>query len=182
MSDAMQALYDGDLAKGESLLPDDDALDVFHAAAFGRTGRLRTLLETDPAEATRYSDDGFTPLHLAVYAAQAEAAQLLIDFGADTNALSTGSIARVPPLGTAAFVRSTALARVLLDAGADVNGHGAGGFTALHSAAVNGDVELARELVARGADPTLQNAAGATPAALATTAELRTLLDPGLHR
>jgi ankyrin repeat protein len=52
-------------------------------------------------------------------------------------------------------MRSVPLARLLLDSGADVNGRGEGGFTALHSAAQNGDEELARLLLERGADPSL---------------------------
>jgi ankyrin repeat protein len=121
MSDAMQALYEGDAERAKSLLPPDDELDVFHAAAFGRTERLRELL-ADPAQANAFSDDGFTPLHLAVYAEQADAARALIEAGADVNAVSKGPIAQVPPLGTAAFVRSQAMTQLLLDAGADPGG------------------------------------------------------------
>ena len=57
------------------------------------------------------------------------------------------------------------LARVLLDAGADVNRQGEGGFTALHSAAQNGDEELVRLLLERGADPGLATADGKRRAA-----------------
>jgi ankyrin repeat protein len=115
MTDAMQALYDGDAEKARALLPPDDELDIFHAAAFGRIERLRELLD----DANAFSEDGFTPLHLAAYAEQAEAARLLIDAGADVNAFSTAPIAQVTPLGTAAFVGSAPLARLLLDAGSD---------------------------------------------------------------
>jgi ankyrin repeat protein len=72
----------------------------------------------------------------------------------------------VPPLGTAAFVRSVPLARLLLDSGAEVNGRGEGGFTALHSAAQNGDEELARLLLDQGADPRLAAEDGRRPADL----------------
>jgi uncharacterized protein len=64
----------------------------------------------------------------------------------------------------------------LLDAGADMNGQGAEGSTALHGAAQNGDVELARLLLARGADRGVQTAGGIRPADLATDEELRGLL------
>ena len=82
----------------------------------------------------------------------------------------------MPPLGTAAFVGLLPLAVLLLDAGAAVDGEGAGGFTALHTAAVNGDAALARTLLARGADRTIRNGAGRTPAELASDDELRRLL------
>ena len=150
MSDAMQALFEGDAERANALLPPDDELDVFHAAAFGRTQRLSELLEADPAQARAYSGDGFTALHLAVYAEQADAARELIDAGADVNAVSTGTIAQVPPLGTAVFVRSLPMARLLLDAGADVNLRGPNELTPLESAIANGDGELADELRRRG--------------------------------
>ena len=152
MSEAMQALYAGDKEKARQLLPPDDELSVYEAAAFGRLEALRGILADDPAQANALSDDGFTALHLAVFAEQEEAARLLIDEGADVDALATGSIAKVRPLGTAAFVRSVTLARLLLDAGADVNGQGKGGFTALDSAKQSGDEELIRLLLERGAD------------------------------
>lgn len=176
MSDALQALYEGDVEKANAALPAEEELSVFEAAAFGRTARLRSILESAPSQATAVADDGFTALHLAVYGEQAEAAQLLIDHGADVDARSSGSIARVPPLGTAAFVRSLQLARLLLDAGADVNGQGDGGFTALHSAAMNGDAELVELLLERGADATIENTKGKRPADLASSDRVRALL------
>lgn len=151
-SDAMQALYAGDVEKARGLLAADDELSVFDAAAFGRVARLRAILESDPSQARAWSADGFTALHLACFGEQEAAARLLIEHGADVNVRSTGSIARVPPLGTAAFVHSTRLAQLLLDAGADVNGEGEGGFTALDTAVQNGHEELVRLLLARGAD------------------------------
>lgn len=45
----------------------------------------------------------------------------------------------------------------LLDAGVDVNTRRGDGATALHQAAFDGNGELARELLARGADPTLRD-------------------------
>lgn len=152
MSEAMQALYAGDKEKARQLLPPDAELSVFEAAAFGRLDALRRILTDDQAQANALSDDGFTALHLAVFGEQEEAAQLLIDQGADVDALATSSIAKVRPLGTAAFVRSVPLARLLLDAGADVNGQGEGGFTALDSAKQSGDEKLIRLLLERGAE------------------------------
>ncbi len=179
MSDLLDALYAGEIEKAEALLGPEEALSVFEAAAFGRLDRLRSLLHEDPAQAGARSKDGFTALHLAVFAQQAEAARVLIDQGADVNARSGGEVARVPPLGTAAFVRSVHMARLLLDAGADVNGCGEGGFTALHSAAQNGDEELVRLLLGRGADPSIALPDGRRPADLAAAAErVRSLLAP----
>ena len=119
--DAIEALSAGDVERALALLPADDELTVFEAAAFGRLQRLEELLRADPSRAAEVSGDGFTALHLAVFGGQEEAARLLIEHGADVDALATSEIARVAPLGTAAFVRSAPLAALLLDAGADVN-------------------------------------------------------------
>jgi regulator of RNase E activity RraA len=149
----MQALYAGDAGRARTLLKPDDELSVFEAAAFGRIERLRAILGADASQAHAFSEDGFTALHLAVFGRQEEAARILIEHGAGVDTVSTGAIARVPPLGTAAFVRSVPLARLLLDAGADVDGReGGNGPTALRAAVQNGDDELVRLLLGRGAD------------------------------
>jgi ankyrin repeat protein len=166
MSEALQALYEGDEERARELLPADDQLTVFEAAAFGRVERLGQILDEDPGQAGAFSADGFSALHLAIFGGQEEAARLLLERGADPNVLSTSEIAKVPPLGTAAFVRSVPLGRVLLDSGADPNGRGEGGFTALHAAAQNGDEELARLLLEHGADPGLTADDGRRPADL----------------
>jgi len=166
MSDALQALYQGDEERARQLLPPDGELSVFEAAAFGRVERLAEILRDDPAQAQSFSEDGFTALHLAVFGRQEEAARVLLKAGADPNVLATSSLARVPPLGTAAFVRSVPLARLLLDHGADPNRPGEGGFTALHAAAQNGDEELARLLLERGADRGVAADDGRRPADL----------------
>jgi len=139
MSEALQALYAGEQDRALSLLPPDDELTVFEAAAFGRTDRLSSLLARDPLQATAVSEDGFTPLHLAVFGKQEGAARVLIAHGADLDAISSATFAQVTPLGTAAFVRSAHLAEILLQAGADPS---AGGETALSTAEANGDQDL----------------------------------------
>jgi ankyrin repeat protein len=167
MSEALQALYRGEPAEARKLLGPDEELSVWDAAAFGRVDRLRALLAEDPERGRVPADDGFTPLHLAVFGRAPQAARVLLEHGADVEAMSTGEIARVRPLATAAFVGSTELAEVLLDAGADVNGRSEGGFTALHSAAQNGDEPLTRLLLSRGADPSLTTDQGERPLDLA---------------
>jgi uncharacterized protein len=143
MSEALTALYAGESDRALELLPPDDELSVFEAAAFGRIRRLRRLLREDAAAVDDFSDDGFTPLHLAVFGRREEAARVLVAHGADVDAVSTAPFARVTPLGTAAFVRSLPLARLLLDAGADPAACDCG---ALRTAEANGDEELARLL------------------------------------
>src|SRR3954453_18193689 len=119
ISPALQALYDGDRDRAETLLAPDDELPTYEAAAFGRIERLRGLLDDDSASASSWSPDGFTPLHLAIFGGSEEAVRLLLERGADPNALATSDIARVRPLGTAAFVGRPDLEKILLEAGAD---------------------------------------------------------------
>ena len=166
ISEAMQALYAGERERGEALLTPGQET-VFEAAAFGRVARLEELLSEQPELARSWSEDGFTPLHLACFSGGAETTRLLVERGADVEALSTASFAKVRPLGTAAFARDYASARVLLKAGADPNGPGEGGFTPLHTAAQNGDAELVRLLLQHGADAGTTASDGRTPADLA---------------
>jgi uncharacterized protein len=166
ISEAMQALYAGERERGEALLAPGQET-VFEAAAFGRFARLEELLSEQPELVRSWSEDGFTPLHLACFAGGAEATRLLVERGADLEALSTASFAKVRPLGTAAFARDHESARVLLEAGADPSGPGEGGFTPLYTAAQNGDVELARLLLEHGTDAGASASDGRTPADLA---------------
>src|SRR3954469_9225322 len=119
ISPALEALYHGDRDRAESLLAPEDELPAYEAAAFGRIERLRRLLDEDPAAARSWSPDGFTPLPLAIYGGSEEAVRLLLERGADPNALATGDIARVRPLGTARFVGRPDLEEILVEAGAD---------------------------------------------------------------
>ena len=179
-STALDALYQGDRARAESVLADDDALTVFEAAAFGRLERLAALLDDDPALVRRMSPDGFTPLHLAVFGHSLEAVELLLERGADVETPSEHPTIRgVRPLRTAAFVSDAAAARLLLEHGADANAQHERGFRALHVAAANGDAELVEILLEFGADPSLAAENGRTPADVAREhghEELATLL------
>ena len=66
-----------------------------------------------------WTPDGFTGLHLAAFVDNVAAAGKLLAAGADPNAISTASFARVTPLGTCAFANAVGVARVLLEHGAD---------------------------------------------------------------
>jgi ankyrin repeat protein len=162
LSPAMHALYRGETAEAETLLPDEP--NVFEAASFGREERLEELLEGDPGLARAFSVDGFTALHLAAFFGRAEAVRLLLDAGADPNAVGTSEqIGPVQPLHSAAASGRLEGVRLLLERGADVNARQGGGFTALHAAAASRDMELARVLLAAGADMTAKTDDGREP-------------------
>ena len=166
VSAVREALYRGDRAAAEAAA-ENAALDIFDAAALGRTERVRELLDAQPQLVQTLSDDGFSPLHFACFSGAAETTRLLIERAAPLERLAQSSIARVRPLGTAVFARELDSVRALLDSGADANGAGEGGFVPLHTAAQNGDVEIVRLLLAHGADPLRATSDGRTPLDLA---------------
>jgi ankyrin repeat protein len=151
MHEALQALYRGDEDAAYKLLPPDDELTAHQAATFGRVERLRRLIDEEPARVDEWSPDGFTPLHGAIFGGHESTVRLLVDHGADLEAVSKSEIAQVRPLGTAAFVRSVALGRILLEAGADPDAKTPDGHTAMDTALANGDDAFASLLREFGA-------------------------------
>jgi uncharacterized protein len=126
-------------------------LDVFTASMAGQTDRVLEFIAEDPELLNAYSQDGWTPLHLACFFGQSEVAEALLAKGADVHAQSHNPMENMP-LHAATAVRNKDAVRALLEHGADVNARQHGGWTALHAAAQNGDVETARLLIAAGAD------------------------------
>jgi ankyrin repeat protein len=142
-------------------------LSIFEAAAVGDCGRLSSLLAHDPGAAMRFSHDGWTALHLTAFFSRTQAALLLLAHGADARAPSRNPMMNEPLHAAAAGQADAALVHALLDAGADPNARQRGGYCALHSAAQNGNEELVRLLLARGADKAPAAADGRIPLELA---------------
>jgi uncharacterized protein len=149
-SGIMTALYGGDRARAEELAAGAE-LDIDEASSLGRAERVRELLQSDPALATRRTSDGFTPLHYAAFFGTAEVATLLLERGADPGAVADNEM-RVQPLHSAAAVSANETARLLLDAGADPNARQEGGFRPIDAAVQSGNDELYALLVERGAE------------------------------
>jgi ankyrin repeat protein len=156
--DVLAALYRGDREEAERLAAGRE-LDVFEAAALGRTVRLRELLDEEPERANAFGDDGFHPLGLACFFGHADAARLLLARGADVNALSrnehiqTAAIHAAAASGEGGTDESTRyeLVELALDHGADPNLPQGGGFRAIDAARQNGDERVEQLLLARGA-------------------------------
>jgi uncharacterized protein len=147
----MAAKYSGRNDIAALLLEKGAELDVFSASMAGAKERVLELIRVNPDLLNAYSDDGWTPLHLACFFGQPEVAQALLATGADVRARGHNPMENTP-LHAAVAGRSKDAVRALLEAGADVNARQHGGWTALQAAAQNGDVEMARLLIAAGAD------------------------------
>jgi len=154
----------------------DDELDVFEAAATGRTARLRALIQEDPSLARAWSVDGFQPLHLASFFGAEAAADLLLEAGADPD-LPSRNAQGVHPLHSAVAGRAFGIARRLVDAGADVDAIQADGFRPLHAAAQNGDELTVDLLLMAGARPWATTDDGHIAADYAAEAGHETLAD-----
>jgi uncharacterized protein len=164
LSELLEAVYRADRARIDELLASDPQLDIFEAAALGRTERVAELLDRDSGLVSAWAADGFTPLHLAAYFRHPDTARLLVDRGALVDVVARNERIRVTPLQSAVAARQEATAALLLDRGADPNTQEEGGFTPLHAAAHHGDEPLVELLLAHGADPAVSADDGRTAA------------------
>jgi ankyrin repeat protein len=159
VSELLQALYRGDRARADEVLAESPELDVFEAAAIGSTDRLRELLDDDPSLANAFGDDGFHPLGLACFFGHPNAARLLLERGADVNALSRNEHVQTAAIHAAAASGETGtdegtrfeLVKLVLNNGADPNLPQPGGFRAIDAARQSGDERVERLLKERGA-------------------------------
>ncbi len=155
MSELLEAVYRDDQARVEEILATVPELDIFEAAAVGREERVVELLAADPGLVSAWTEDGFTPLHLAAFFRRPDTARLLVERGALVDVVARNKELQVTPLQSAAAAREEETAALLLERGADPNTQQRGGFTALHAAAQHGDEPLVELLLAHGADPEL---------------------------
>jgi ankyrin repeat protein len=157
LSALLQALYRGEDEQVEKLLAVEPELDVFEAGALGRAERLRELLDEDPSRANAFGDDGFHPLGLACFFGHVDAARLLLERGADVNALSTNEHVQTAAIHAAAAAAGDEatryeLVKLALEYGADPNLPQGGGFRAIDAARQNGDARVEQLLLKHGAD------------------------------
>jgi len=141
-------------------------IDVCTAAALGDVRRLRPLLDADAAAAESFQGDGFTPLQLACFFASKDTAVLLLERGADPEAVSRNGM-ELRAIHSAAASRSMEIMELLLARGVNVHAAQHGGWTALHAAVNNGDHAMARVLLTAGANPVQENDFEQTPLDLA---------------
>ena len=120
-----------------------DNLEVIHQ-------HIKAESDLNVVEPTRKS----TPLITAAALGRSDAAEILIEGGADINYQNAdGSTA----LHTAIAFGKTDVAKILIDAGIDLDIKNKNGSTALHTAAFFCNVGVVEALLEKGADKTLLN-------------------------
>ena len=140
----MAALYRGHHHVVDVIAAAGAPIDVFAAAALGRTPELATALH-DPQQVNAFAYDGWTPLHLAAFFGQTIAAEQLLDAGADVSAVSRNSM-RNTPLHAAVAGRHADIALLLIRRGAATGVTDAGGYTPLRIAQENGLADVVNAL------------------------------------
>lgn len=162
----LAAIYTNRREVADAMLASGMELNVFEAAATGRTDRVRALVAADSKLANAYAPDGFFPLGLAAFFGHAETVSVLLEAGADPNAAAHNQL-KAAPIHSAAAAGRADIVKMLLERGANANARQQQGFVALHTAAFEGKLEIARLLLDHGADPNAAADDGRTPLAFA---------------
>ncbi len=156
LSSTLVAAYNGQPKLASFLAEKAVALNIFEAAATGKTNAIIRILARDPQLVNACSQDGYQPLGLSCFFGHFETTRYLINAGARLNWPSQNRM-RATPLHSAAAGGHAKLVLLLLEHGADPNALQEGGFTPLHAAAQNGDVESIRALLFHGADADIRS-------------------------
>lgn len=120
--------------------------------------------------------DKWTPLFYAVFNNHIKMTKCLIDLGANVNYKDIGGNI---PLQYANFISAgnMEIAELLLKNGTDINVMFNGRNTQLHIAVLNSDIKLIKLLMDHGADKTIKDIDGKTPAELTGNKNIHQLLD-----
>ena len=133
---------------------------LFCASASRVLDIIQSLLKLGADVNCRNGPYYVTPLHVAVRNRYSDAAQLLLDWGADMNA---GDISGDTPLHMAASFGDSDVTQLLLTYGGDVNPRNWAGSTPLHQASTRGHDDVVQTLINFGADINASDNWGAPP-------------------
>ena len=181
--------------------------EFFEAATAGDVSRVKEMLHHDPSLARAKDQNGVSVMMKATYYGKKDVVTALLDSGVELDvfeAAATGQTAGLrelvgndpslvnayspdgfTPLGFAVFFSQPESVKALLDAGADVNlpSRESMKVTPLASAAAAKQTELARVLIAHGANVNARGATGHVPlheaAANGTVELVKLLIDSG---
>lgn len=161
----MMALYYGkqEIARA---IANTREMNPFEATALGDVVQVQMALKRAPVSVDDVSTDGFTMLGFAAFFGHDAIVEILLHSGANPNKKSENSLG-VLPLHSALAGDHQSVSRLLIEHETDINASSGAGWTPLHYAAHNGDVETTELLLSKGANITAL-AEGKTPANLAT--------------
>jgi FOG: Ankyrin repeat len=123
-----------------------EASPMFHAIEQGRVDLVRKMLDSGKASLHDLSEYKWPPLHLAAWMCNPVMCRMLLEFGADANAIDIHG--KTPLM----FTNSVDVGKVLLDAGANIEAKSYTGMTPLLNALEHDEQRLAIVLIQRGAD------------------------------
>jgi len=160
--------------------------EIFDAIKEGNAGRVLELIEQSEGWRTA-SQDGISPLMMALYYGKSDIAQSLLEHDLSPSFHEACAVGRLDlvtraaaanpavvnarsadgftALGLAIFFGQTPVARFLLDQGAEVNAQATNGqrVGAIHAAVSRKDRDMVSLLLGKGADPNLRQERGFTP-------------------
>jgi ankyrin repeat protein len=148
----------------QSILAYHPKFDLFDTAALGTSQQLEAMLKEDSSAISKQTSFGWTPLHLAAFAGNAENTELLLKHGAGLETRAKSKF-RNTPLQVAMLTGEYNTAKILLDHGADPLARQAAGFTPVHEAALLGRQDLVQLLLDHGAELNSRSDSGMTPLA-----------------
>ncbi|TJY43108.1 ankyrin repeat domain-containing protein [Cohnella pontilimi] len=141
--------------------------DVFKLAESGDAQRLKDILHTNPALANQENEQGLTLLGYAAHFGHPDVVQVLLDYGAEVNAVSHSKLDFIPS-NTAlhaaiAGERNIEVIQLLLQHHADTSIFDTNGHTSLHTAAFHEDnAEIIHLLIKYGANVNAKPEGGKT--------------------
>ncbi len=126
-------------------------------------------------------EHGWTLLMYAAQNGNIEKVRLLLEAGADVNALDYYSYTALIRIVSKHYFDNNHLdtMKVLIDKNADINHQDRDGYTALNWAASRGFTDAVKLLVDKGADITIQSNDGKTPYDVATNTTIKNILRGG---
>ncbi|MFK4289479.1 ankyrin repeat domain-containing protein [Bacillus sp. RC250] len=139
----------------------EQIISISQAVISGEKEKVVEIINTDPSFVNSFSEDGWTPLHLAAYFGQKEIASFLLEHGTNIHIRAKNENENTP-LQAAIANKQIELVSFLIEKGSDVNAVQSGGWTGLHEAALLGNEDIITLLLEHGANKTTKKNAGKT--------------------
>ncbi|MBP3943545.1 ankyrin repeat domain-containing protein [Sphingobacteriaceae bacterium WQ 2009] len=166
ISPLLLACYYGKPQIVQIILRQIKSITIHEACAIGLYSQVEAMIRQIPSIVNEYSAHGLTPLAVATQFAKDDLVKLLLTNKADPNQPSQDPQEKYP-IHTAVQGNMDLITKYLVLADADVNAQQKNGYSPLHLAAVNGNIDLIILLLEHEADVKLQNDKYQTAADLA---------------